>query len=87
MNQYYYSKDLSIKVGIDLLDSPYYNKIDKLIFPDFPGDRIFGGKSQSMSNLMAKVGWKKCAINDIDVHPNEFGSKVIADHVTKYLHD
>ena len=38
-----------------------------------------------MSNLLAKVGWKKSAINDEDRHPNEFGSEVIADHVTKYL--
>jgi hypothetical protein len=84
-NHPHFSKDYGIKVGMDLIESPYFTKIDESVFPNFPGDRVFGGKSISMSNLLAKVGWKKCAINDEDRHPNEFGSEVIADHVTKYL--
>ena len=84
---HYYSKDTYVNMGMDLLNSPYYDKIDKSIFPDFPGDRIFGGSSQSMTDILFKAGNEKSIISKKDHHPNEFGSKVIADHVTKYLHD
>lgn len=82
-NKDYYSKDTYVKMGIDMLDSPYYNKIDKSIFPDFPGDEAFGGTSLSMTDLMKMKD--NLTISKLDHHPNEFGSKVIADHVIKHL--
>ena len=75
----YYSKDTNVKMGMDLLNSPYYDKIDKSIFPDFPGDITFGGSSLSMTDLMKTKD--NLTINKKDHHPNEDGQQVLAKHV------
>ena len=78
----YYSKDTNVKMGMELLNSPYYDKIDKSIFPDFPGDNIFGGSSQSMTDILDR---DKHIISKKDHHPNEEGQQVLAKHVISRL--
>ena len=74
----------SIELGNHLLDSPYYKKIDRSIFPDFPGHTDLDGKC--FSDVMSKDNnYEKSMLNKIDQHPNEFGNKLIAEYVKGLL--
>ena len=82
-NNDYYSKDEYKNMEKDLLNSPYYNLIDRNIFPDFPGDMTFDYTSSSMTDILKKNDIKKTQINKKDHHPNQYGSEVIANHILK----
>ena len=74
----------SIELGNHLLDSPYYKKIDRSIFPDFPGHTDLDGKC--FIDVMSKDNNnEKSVLNKIDQHPNEFGNKLIAEYVKGLL--
>lgn len=80
----YYTSEEYIDMQNDLLNSPYYNKIDKHIFPDFPGDKFVISESKSMTDILKEIGkdnYEKTMISKRDHHPNKYGSEVIADHI------